>query len=282
MQRDLKPQQVTGFPEPVVTHEVVRWADGQNSTREDQLAQETPVALVYNGISHAVMLASPSDLVEFATGFTLSEGIAESAEEIYDIDVTAVADGIEVHIDLSARRMEALKVRRRNLSGRTGCGLCGTESLAEVERAQSPLPRVAGFSVGNIHRAMQSLAAGQRMHSLTGAVHAAAWAMRDGRVEHVFEDVGRHNALDKLIGCLAREKKSFSDGCALITSRASFEMVQKCLTLRIPLLAAVSAPTSLAVRMAGESGLTLLGFVRNGQHVVYADPHHLLTAQVSA
>lgn len=282
MQRDLEPQQVPGFPEPVVTHEVVRWAGGVGSTREDQLAQETPVALVYNGISHAVMLASPSDLVEFATGFTLSEGIAEAADEIYDIDVTAVADGIEVHIDLSARRMEALKARRRNLSGRTGCGLCGTESLAEVERVQSPLPLVAGFSAANIHRAMQSLATGQRMHSLTGAVHAAAWATRDGNVEFVFEDVGRHNALDKLIGRLAREKKSFADGCALITSRASFEMVQKCLTLGIPLLAAVSAPTSLAVKMASESGLTLLGFVRKGQHVVYADPHHLLTAQVSA
>ncbi|MEP7155280.1 MAG: formate dehydrogenase accessory sulfurtransferase FdhD [Betaproteobacteria bacterium] len=277
MQRDLAPDNVPDFPEPVITHQVERWADGKASAHEDQLAQETPVALVYNGISHAVMLASPSDLVEFATGFTLSEGIAEAADEIYDIEVMATAEGIEVHIGLSARRMTALKERRRNLSGRTGCGLCGTESLAEVQRTHAQLPAVSGFSAQNIHRAMQSLAAGQRMHALTGAVHAAAWATRDGTVEHVFEDVGRHNALDKLIGCLAREKKSFSEGCALITSRASFEMVQKCLVLGIPLLGAVSAPTSLAVKMAQEGGLTLLGFVRKGQHVVYADPHHLLS-----
>lgn len=280
MQRDLAPGSVPDFPEPVVTHRVERWADGNVSAQEDQLAQETPVALVYNGISHAVMLASPGDLVEFATGFTLSEGIAEAVDEIYDIEVMATAEGIEVHIGLSSRRMAALKERRRNLSGRTGCGLCGTESLAEVERAHAQLPVVKGFTAVNIHRAMQSLAAGQRMHALTGAVHAAAWATRDGSVEYVFEDVGRHNALDKLIGRLAREKKSFSEGCALITSRASFEMVQKAALAGAGVLAAVSAPTALAVDTALACNLALAGFVRGDDCVAYTFAERLgLTGQ---
>jgi FdhD protein len=254
-----------------------RWREGAVSEVDDTVAEETPVALVYNGISHVVMLATPMDLDDFGLGFSLSEGIVQSAREVRDTEVRAIegklSAGIEVQIEISPERFMALKVRRRNLAGRTGCGLCGTESL---EQALRPLPKVANapaVAPAAIHVAFDTLGSQQPLHKLTGASHAAAWAKPDGTLALVREDVGRHNALDKLIGAMAKEKRPFGDGFAVITSRASSEMVQKAATVGMPLLAAISAPTGLAIRLARESGLALIGFARGGSHVVYAGEH---------
>ena len=247
-----------------------RWREGATSEVDDTVAEEVPVALVYNGISHVVMLASPMDLEEFGLGFSLSEGIVQSAREVRDIEVHASGDGIEVQMTIAAERFMALKTRRRNLAGRTGCGLCGTESLEQVLR---PLPKVAAAGmVGHtaIHAAFDTLHQRQHLYALTGAVHAAAWARPDGTLEVAREDLGRHNALDKLIGAMARQNLSFTGGFAIITSRASSEMVQKAATVGMPLLAAISAPTGLAIRLAQDCGLTLIGFARGASHTVYA------------
>jgi formate dehydrogenase accessory protein FdhD len=247
-----------------------RWQAGAVSEIDDTVAEEVPVALVYNGISHVVMLATPMDLEEFGLGFSLSEGIVQSAKEVRDVEVRAVPVGIEVQMEIAPERFMGLKARRRNLAGRTGCGLCGTESL---EQALRPLPRIEAtprIAPAAIHVAFDILRSRQPLHELTGASHAAAWARPDGRLEVVREDVGRHNALDKLIGAMAREHRPTHDGFAVITSRASSEMVQKAVTAGMPLLAAISAPTGLAIRLARDSGLTLLGFARGGSHTVYA------------
>jgi FdhD protein len=247
-----------------------RWRAGVVSEVDDTVAEETPVALVYNGISHVVMLATPMNLEEFGVGFSLAEGIVGSAREVRDLDVRAAGAGIEVHMMIAPERFMALKARRRNLAGRTGCGLCGTESL---EQALRPLPKLAAgpaIPPAAIHVAFDALSSRQPLHALTGAAHAAAWARPDGALELVREDIGRHIALDKLVGALAMAGRPVGNGFALITSRASSEMVQKAASAGLPLLAAVSAPTGLAIRLARECGLTLIGFARGGSHVAYA------------
>lgn len=243
---------------------------------EDAVAEEAPVALVYNGFSHAVMLATPQDLEDFALGFTLSEGIAASARELHDIDVVEHALGCEVRMALASERFAAMRERRRTLAGRTGCGLCGIESLAQLQR---PLPpaRLADTAIqpGALERAQAELAALQPLFQLTGAVHAAAWCRRDGSVALVREDVGRHNALDKLIGAIATRGCGFDDGFVLMTSRASYEIVQKAATVGIAAIAALSAPTGMAVRLAEAAGVTLVGFARGHRHSVYTHPQRM-------
>lgn len=243
---------------------------------EDTVAEETPVALVYNGFSHAVMLATPQDLEDFAVGFTLSEGIAASVRELHDIEVVEHALGCEVRMELAGERFANMRARRRALAGRTGCGLCGIESLAQLQR---PLPpaRLAETAIdtGALQRAQSELAALQPLFQLTGAVHAAAWCRRDGSVALVREDVGRHNALDKLIGAMAMRGCSFDDGFALMTSRASYEIVQKAATVGIAAIAALSGPTGMAVRQAEAAGVTLIGFARGHRHSVYTHPQRM-------
>jgi FdhD protein len=255
-------------------HLISRLRGGVWTQAHDDLAEEVPVALEYNGISHAVMLATPADLEEFALGFSLSEGILASPADCYGIELTQDDDGITMHLTVSAAAFAALTERRRNLTGRTGCGLCGTESLAQVQRA---LPQVAraSLSASGIRRAIAGLKAFQPLNQLTGATHAAAWCTIDGELRAVFEDVGRHNALDKLIGALATEN-NFRNGFALITSRASVEMVQKAATVGIPALVAISAPTALAVRTAQECGMTLLAFARGDGFTGYANHDHII------
>lgn len=256
------------------------WNDGRLAIHESAIADEVPVALTYNGISHAVMLATPNDLEDFGIGFSLSEGIVEAANEIHDIDVAEVDGGMAVSLTVSNEKFALLKERRRNLAGRTGCGLCGTESIDQVFR---PLPVVAeGFmlDVDSLHIAAKQLEQSQPLHALTGAIHAAAWGQADGRIALVREDVGRHNALDKLIGAMAQRRMPFGNGFALLTSRASSEMVQKAATMHIPLVAAISAPTALAIRLAQRSGVTLVGFVREHRHTVYAHPGRVVSHAV--
>lgn len=193
----------------------------------DRLAEETPVALEFNGISHATMLATPTDLEDFAVGFSLSEGIIDGVADLRGIDVLPQCDGIVVQIEISSACEARLKSRRRAMAGRTGCGLCGVETLPEVLRPVAPVPAGAPLPVGAVLRAMRDMRARQALHDLTGATHAAGWADASGAVALVREDVGRHNALDKLIGALARQARPAAHGVVLVSSRASFEMVQR-------------------------------------------------------
>lgn len=252
--------------------EVQRGSNGWYAdVQQDLLALEVPVALVYNGISHAVMMATPADLEEFALGFSLSEGILAHPHECYDLEVGEEAHGLAVRLTISNQRLAALKDRRRSLAGRTGCGLCGTEAL---EQAIRPIPRVTAplLSDTAIQRSLDQLAQYQPLQAVTGATHCAAWCDGQGRLQVVREDVGRHNALDKLIGALADRSRDTLDGFALISSRASYEMVHKCAKVGIGALVAVSAATHLAVTQANEANLLLVGFARPGRHTTYNNP----------
>lgn len=237
---------------------------------DDVVAEEVPVALVFNGISHAVMLATPADLEDFALGFSLAEGILDAPNQLYGVDVEPTSDGIALQLEIASEAFVRLKERRRTLAGRTGCGLCGTENLAEVARPIPPLASEVVIRRDAVVDAMRQLAAAQSLQKTTGAVHAAGWATFDGKLFASREDVGRHNALDKVVGTLAKQRVAAADGFFVVTSRASFEMVQKAALAGAPLLAAVSAPTGLAIRTAEAAGLTLLGFTRGDDCVVYS------------
>lgn len=248
---------------------------GHDFSVNDWVADEVPVALEYNGISHAVMLATPLDLADFALGFSLSEGILGNASELYSVEEEASPLGITLHLSVASGAFVRLKERRRSIAGRTGCGLCGTESLAQVARVLPPLPDSGPLDRSAIARAMSQFCELQTLQQATGAVHAAAWCDADGEVRWLREDVGRHNALDKLIGALAINGVNAAHGFIAVTSRASFEMVQKTAAAGVPLLAAVSAPTSFAVATAERVGLTLVGFARQQDLVVYCRPDRL-------
>lgn len=236
---------------------------------DDAVVEEVPVAFVCNGIAHAVMLATPTDLDDFALGFALSEGLIAAPSELVDVETVTTPEGIELHLQLTAERFHGFKATRRRLAGRTGCGLCGRESLAE---AIPPVPRVANglrIDAAALTRAMAALPSAQRLHQQSGGVHAAAWATMDGEIKLLREDVGRHNALDKLIGALHRARVAPASGFALVTSRASYELVHKAACAGIELLAAVSAPTGMAVRNAEAAGLTLVGWLRDVGFSIY-------------
>ncbi len=249
---------------------VVRYRGGRTTEADDWLVDEVPVALVFNGISHAVMLASPLDLEDFALGFALTEGLLKDRTELYGIDVAPVANGIEIRLEVASACVFRMKERRRNLSGRTGCGLCGTESLDQVLRPMPRIERPLAVDAASVARALRSMGAEQPLQRASGASHAAAWCAADGRVLLVREDVGRHNALDKLVGAMVEGDVDASLGFVAVTSRASVEMVQKTLMAGAGMLVAVSAPTVLAVRIATEHGLALAGFARGDDLVAYA------------
>ena len=251
---------------------VTRLRDGRLSTNDDWLVEEVPVALVFNGISHAVMLASPLALEDFALGFALTEGLLASRSELRGIDVVPVDNGIEIRLEVAAACEYRLKERRRNLGGRTGCGLCGVESLDQVLRAMPTIANAITVEPAAVAVALKSMARQQALQRVSGAVHAAAWCDVDGNVVVLREDVGRHNALDKVVGALVASGLPASDGFIAVTSRASVEMVQKTLMAGVSLLVAVSAPTALAVRIATEHGLALAGFARDDDLVCYTDP----------
>lgn len=256
------------------THEnrrAVQVVSGQSMDGMDTVVEEVPVALVYNGVSHAVMLATPTDIEDFALGFSLAEGILAAPKELYGVEVTHCAQGIEAHLDIAAERFMQLKARRRNLAGRTGCGLCGVESLDAAVRQPPPVAAAPGIGNEAIMRALARLPEHQVLHGLTGGAHAAAWADLEGNIVIAREDVGRHNALDKLIGALAREHVAPDSGFVAVTSRASYEMVQKVAAFGAGLLVAVSAPTAFAVRVAQESRVTLVGFARAGRLTFYTN-----------
>jgi len=254
---------------------VQRWTRGSLASTTDTIAEEMPVALVYHEVPHVVMLATPADLEDYAYGFTLSEGLVASVDEIRGVEVLQGEASADVKISVAWERFTQLLQRRRNLAGRTGCGLCGAETAEDAIRECRPVPAGISLSTAELHAAIAQLAEKQPINARTGSVHAAAWVVPGRGIEVVREDVGRHNALDKTIGALARTRADFAAGYMLITSRASYEMVQKCATVGISLLVALSAPTAFAVRLAQRAGLTLVAFARADQHVVYAHPHRL-------
>lgn len=241
---------------------------------EDWLAEETPVALVYNGISHVVMMASPKDLEAFALGFSLSEGIIESPRDIYGMDLVPACGGIEVRIELSSRRFMGLKERRRQMAGRTGCGVCGVEQLNDIGKPVAPLPFTQQFSLRALDSALAQLRQFQPVGQLTGCTHVAAWLTPEGDIVGGHEDVGRHVALDKLLG--RRSQEGWHSGAALVSSRASYEMVQKAAMCGVEILFAVSAATSLAVQVAERSNLTLVGFSKPGRATIYTHAQRLV------
>jgi len=246
------------------------------------LAEEVPVALVYSGLPYAVMLASPCDLEDFAVGFSLSAGVVEDPGEIEAVAVRRDLAGYEIAIRIPAARAARLAPDARTLAGNSACGLCGVRRLEDAVR---PPRQVTARSVTNaaaVHRALAALRASQAMHRATGGTHAAAWADVEGGIVWVREDVGRHNALDKLVGAVARAGAEPREGMLLVTSRASVELVQKAATAGAGILVAISAPTALAVSLADGAGLTLLGFARDGRHTVYTHPWRLQGLQAES
>jgi FdhD protein len=240
------------------------------------LAEEVPVALVFNGITHAVMMASPTDLEDFALGFALTEGLLQTPSQLFGVDTEELAQGIEVRLEVAAQAEQALKERRRSMAGRTGCGLCGADSLGQVRLALPQAPDVV-LNTQAMFKAHAMLRSKQPEKLRTGATHAAAWANLQGDIVLVREDVGRHNALDKLIGALLKAKHDMASGFVCITSRASFEMVQKTVKAGAGVLTAVSAPTSLAVELAQDHNLVLAAMVRGEQFTAYSHGHRLLS-----
>ena len=256
-------------------------ADG--AQRPDWLAAEVPVAMVFNGVSHAVMMATPDQLEAFALGFALSEGILDRPEDCRGMELHTVDSGtavlppgvsaVEVRMDISVRCFERLKQRRRSLSGRTGCGVCGVESLAALDMTPERLPAkpwVPQVDVATVLRAFDVLRARQWVNAQAGSLHAAGWANLDGQLMLVCEDVGRHNALDKLIGALAREGHLSEPGFVVLTSRGSHELVRKCARVGISALATISAPTATGVQLAELAGVRLWGLCRSPRAILYA------------
>jgi FdhD protein len=247
------------------------------------LASEVPVALVFNGISHAVMMGTPLDAEDFALGFALTEGIVDSAADCYGIEVRPVAaeaaglpagmDGLEVQLDIASRCFARLKDRRRSMSGRTGCGVCGVESFAALDLSFDPLPPrdwIAAVDAATVSTAIAALPPLQVLNAQAGAIHAAGWARLDGQLTDVLEDVGRHNALDKLVGRLARAGRLGEPGFVVLSSRGSHELVRKCAKVGISALATISAPTAMGVQMAELTGLRFWGLCRPPRAVLYA------------
>lgn len=282
-----RPQDGSGaadcFP-PVVAPVKLRQLsfDGNHLDRLDKLVEEVPVALVYNGISHAVMMASPADLADFARGFSLGEGIIERASEIRDVETVAHEKGIELLIDLAPERFWRLKERRRTLAGRTGCGLCGIDSLEEVARDLPQLPDPAlGLRVklASIRRGLAALPEAQIWNAEARALHAAAFCDAEGGLVLVREDVGRHNALDKLVGGLLKAGIDPASGFVIITSRCSVEMAQKAIVAGIRILVAVSAPTLMARRLAESGNLTLAALAREDSLLAISHPQRIETEQ---
>ena len=248
--------------------------------RQDTLAKEVPVALVYNDIAHTVMMCSPRDLEDFAMGFSLTEGIIDKPADIYGIDIEEVCNGMEARIELATRCFVALKDHRRTLTGRTGCGICGAEQIEQVYKNVAKLDRTLTLNVRQFDACLQQLYEAQELGKQTGSTHAAAFFSAERKLLAIREDVGRHVALDKLLGWHAKADKP--QGFIVVTSRASYEMVQKTVSCGIEMLIAISAATDLAVQMAEQYNLTLVGFAREGRATIYSGKERLLTSLPSS
>lgn len=268
-----------GYTAPSGPRPLTRLGVGAPSDSVAAVAEEVPIALVYNGRSHVVVMGTPADLEDLAYGFSLTESIVTDTSEIEHVAVVKASHGIELQIEIPARNAEALERRARGLVARTGCGLCGIESIGEALRAPVRVSNTLQVSQPALWRAGTDLSARQVLNNETSTVHGAAWATLDGAPEVVREDVGRHNALDKVFGALARSGRVASEGFVVVTSRASYEMVQKTATCGVELLAAISRPTGLAIRFAEAAGVTLVGLLRGSTANVYCNPERISSSR---
>ena len=242
------------------------------------IPEETALALTYNGGTYAVMMGTPQNLADFAIGFSLNEGIVQASEDISSLEIVDLDDGIELRMWLAEEKAHRLNERRRHIAGPTGCGLCGIDSIAEAVRPTAVVGKGRSFSPGDIMAAMASIAPLQPINIETRAVHAAAFWTPAAGIVALREDVGRHNALDKLAGALAQSKVQTSEGAVLLTSRVSVEMVQKTAALGASVMVAVSAPTALAVRMAEAAGITLIAVARSDGFEVFTHSDRITSA----
>jgi len=261
-----------GYAQPLLDLEARQWRDGVVSERAEQVVEETPVAIVYNAIPHVVMMATPTDLEDFVLGFSLTEELIRTPADLQAVEIVRYSQGIEIQATVAPECEEVVASRTRRLTGRTGCGICGTDSIAAVLKELHPVPAGPTVKPEAIQAALRGITTHQSLNAVSGAVHAAAWASINGEIEVVREDVGRHNALDKVIGALVKGGVDPQRGFLIVTSRASFEMVQKATVLGASILVAISGPTGLAVRIAEQAGLTLVGFARKGQMTAYTHP----------
>jgi len=260
---------------PVRTVDRLAWRDDRLNEGTRAIPEETALALTYNGGTYAVMMGTPQNLGDFATGFSLSEGIVQSPEEISSLEIVELDGGIELRMWLKDEKAARLTERRRHIAGPTGCGLCGLDSISEALRPASIVPQGRNFVSRDVMAAMQSIGSLQVINVETRAVHAAAFWLPGKGVIALREDVGRHNALDKLAGALAQAKVPSSEGMVLLTSRVSVEMVQKTAAIGAPVIAAVSAPTALAVRMADAAGITLVAIARSDGFEIFTHPDRI-------
>lgn len=260
------------------TASLLAWRDGRFARMERAVPAESAVAISVNGSTHAVMMATPTDLREFAFGLALNERIISRIEDVEGLDIEPVEGGYDCRLWLAPELVTRYVARRRLMTGPVGCGLCGAESLEQARPELAPLPSRLQIEPAAIVRAMAEMSAGQVLGARTRAVHAAAFAGVDGAVEVVREDVGRHNALDKVAGWLALEGRRAEDGFLVMTSRVSVELIQKAVAMRCELLAAVSAPTELALRSATEAGLTLIVVVRGETFEIATRPERIAGA----
>jgi FdhD protein len=249
---------------------------------ERDIAVETPVNILFGGIPFAVMMTTPTDLEDFAIGFALTEGIIENLGDIRGVEIERAEQGLKVNVALAGERLSAHLARGRVLSGRTGCGLCGIEDLAHLPAPHRAPAGARPIDPASLKAALAALDESQPLNAKTRAVHAAAWCDRAGALIALREDVGRHNALDKLIGALVRSGASPADGFFLITSRCSFEMVAKAAVFGASTLAALSAPTSLAIERARASGITLIAIARADQAMIFAEPEAAASGELAA
>ncbi|UPJ66978.1 formate dehydrogenase accessory sulfurtransferase FdhD [Bradyrhizobium sp. 191] len=264
-------------------HSEIAWRGGQTRSTSRLIAEETAIALTYNGSTHAVMMGTPADLEDFGIGFSLTEAIVGRKDEIRSIDLIPNELGVEVRMWLDGDCSASLAARRRAISGPVGCGLCGIESLEQARRAPSRVKdRNIVFRARDLLDAMQALSPLQTLNQHTRSVHAAAfWTPRSG-IGPVREDVGRHNALDKLAGAVLRDGVSAGEGAVLLTSRVSVEMVQKAAMMGVPVVVAVSAPTALAIQTAKEAGITLVAIARDDGYGVFTHPRRVLLPDEAA
>lgn len=266
--------------EPIRTVIRAVWRDGSDSEGTRTIPEETALALTYNGGTYAVMMGTPQNLTDFAIGFSLSEGVVQAPEEIQSIEVVDLDEGVELRMWLKDDKAARLSERRRYIAGPTGCGLCGIDSIVEALRPAAVVSSGTSFIARDIVAAMQTIAPLQTINIETRAVHAAAFWLPDRGIVALREDVGRHNALDKLAGALAQAKVPTTEGAVFLTSRVSVELVQKTAAIGAPLMVAVSAPTALAVRMAEAAGITLVAIARADGFETFTHPERVTSGAV--
>lgn len=253
--------------------DAIKWTlDGGRSLERNTVAEEVPLALVYNGEPFAVMMLSPTDLDDFVIGFSFTEGVVDKVSDVSAIEYVESENGISAYMSIPKQQAKRMTHRKRSLAGRSGCGICGEETIETVMGRTEVVSNEVRIPSASVQKAIRSLNELQTLNKEAGTLHGAAWSDLDGCIKLLREDVGRHNALDKLIGALMSGSGSdVTSGFVLMTSRASYELVAKCSRANLAVMVAVSGPTTLAINTANQSGVTLIGFARDGRQTIYAN-----------